>query len=318
MVASEPARPAQRCAACGAPRLVLHMRVAGEAGPEGLAPGTLRFGVALADVARCAACGHMQLAPMPGHEMLERAYEEAESGDYLNEEAGQRATARAALDRIERHVAPERLLDAGCWVGFLLDEARRRGWQVVGVEPSEFAVRHARERLGLDVRQAALFDAGLEPRGFDALVLADVIEHLPDPGAALDQLAALARPGAVLALMLPDAGSRMARLLGRRWWSVIPTHVHLFTRRSLTVLLERHGWQVLELGTAPKAFTVRYYLGRIGGYAPWLSRLLVATAERAGVAGRVWAPDFGDRMAVIARAPGPPAGRPATMGPSHS
>ena len=64
------------------------------------------------------------------------------------------------------------MLDLGCWVGFLLDEARRRGWSVTGVEPSEFASRFARERLGLDVREGGLFEAELESAGFDAVVLA--------------------------------------------------------------------------------------------------------------------------------------------------
>ncbi|MEA2478993.1 MAG: hypothetical protein QOJ07_915, partial [Thermoleophilaceae bacterium] len=62
----------------------------------------------------------------------------------------------------------------------------------------------------------------------------------------------------------------------------------------------------LHLGTAPKAFSVRYYLSRIGGYSPPLAGALVRGAQLAGVADRMWAPDFRDRMAVVARAPSPP------------
>ena len=105
----------------------------------------------------------MQLARFPTEEDLSEAYGEAESEDYIGEEDGQRATARAILDRIEHQVAPGALLDLGCWVGFLLDEARQRGWQTIGVEPSEFASAYARDRLGLDVRTEGLFEAELEP-----------------------------------------------------------------------------------------------------------------------------------------------------------
>jgi SAM-dependent methyltransferase len=204
---------------------------------------------------------------------------------------------------LEHSRAPGSLLDVGCWLGFLLDEARLRGWQVVGVEPSRFASEHARNRLGLDVRTSDLFTAELPLGSFDAIVLADVIEHLPDPGAALERLAGLLAPDGVLLLVLPDAGSRVARWLGRRWWSVIPTHVQYFTRRSLATLLGRHGWQALGWSTAPKAFSVRYYLERIGGYSPGLARGLVKLASGAGLADRMWAPDFRDRMAILARAP---------------
>lgn len=291
------------CAACGGGRLRPHLRVAGAAGPEGLIPTTDRFGTALSDIVRCRDCGHMQLARFPSRAELAAAYAGAESTDYIDEESGQRATARVMLTRIERHAKRGRLLDLGCWTGFLLDEARRRGWQTTGVEPSAFASSFARERLGLDVRTDDLFAAQLDPGAFDAIVLGDVIEHLPDPGHALDRIGSLSAPGGVVLLLLPDAGSLVARALGRRWWSVIPTHVQYFTRRSLVTLLERHGFRPLELGTAPKAFTVRYYLDRIGGYSRRGSRALVALAERASVADRLWSADFHDRLAVVARTP---------------
>lgn len=243
----------------------------------------------------------MQLARFPAEAELAEAYAEAESEDYVGEEAGQRATAREALAAIERHAGPGAILDLGCWVGFLLAEAETRGWAAMGIEPSEFASGFARDRLGLEVLTDDLFEASLPEHAFDAVVLGDVIEHLPDPGAALDRIAALLAPGGVLRMALPDAGSRLARMMGRRWWSVIPTHVQYFTRASITMLLERHGYEVLEIGTAPKAFTVRYYLDRIGGYSKPLSRALVRAAEAVRMADRIWAPDFRDRMAVIAR-----------------
>jgi SAM-dependent methyltransferase len=300
------------CAACGASGLVPHLEVAGDAGPDGLIPTTDRFGTALADLVRCSACGHRQTDPMPAEGELGRAYAGAASDDYVEQEAGQRETARRALARIEHHLVPNphngaarprRLLDLGCWVGFLLAEARERGWEVVGVEPSQFASAYARDRLGLDVRTGELLTSPLPLRHYDAVVMGDVIEHVPRPGETLDRMAALLRPGGLAWMALPDAGSLVARGLGRRWWSVIPTHVQFFTRGSIRTLLERHGWTVLEIATAPKAFSVRYYLERVGGYSPRAARLLVRGARAAGIAERMWAPDFRDRMAVVARAP---------------
>ncbi|MHB8694465.1 MAG: class I SAM-dependent methyltransferase [Solirubrobacteraceae bacterium] len=292
-----------RCAACGGAKLFPHLRVAGALGADGLIPSTDQFGTALGDIFRCSACGHMQLSPMPGAVMLAAAYAEAESGAYIDEEVGQRATARRALVAIERFAPPgdRRLLDLGCWVGFLLDEARISGWEGVGVEPSAFAARYARERLGLEVINEGMFEAELPLGAFAAVALGDVIEHLPDPGAALRRIGELLVPGGVVWLALPDAGSRVARTLGRRWWSVIPTHVQYFTSNSIEILLERAGFRVLQVTTAPKAFTVGYYLSRIGGYSPTAARALAAAARRAGVADRLWAPDFRDRIAVIAR-----------------
>jgi len=239
---------------------------------------------------------------MPDEDVLEHAYAEAASADYVEEEAGQRATARLALEEVERHLPGRgQLLDLGCWVGFLLAEARERGWQTLGVEPSEFASTYARERLGLEVLRADLFSVPLPERAFDAVTMGDVIEHLTEPARALQRIREVMVPDGVLWLALPDAGSRVARVLGRRWWSVIPTHVQYFTRRSITTLLGREGFQVLQISTAPKAFTVAYYLGRIEGYSRPLGRGLVGAARAANLAERMWAPDFRDRMAVTAR-----------------
>jgi SAM-dependent methyltransferase len=246
----------------------------------------------------------MQLDPMPGEAMLAGAYADAASEDYIEEEAGQRETARRALERIEVY-APARgaLLDLGCWVGFLLAEARDRGWRGVGMEPSAFASAYARDRLGLKVVTGDLFGPAVPAGPFEAVVMGDVLEHLVDPGAALRRIRSLSAPRGVLWLALPDAGSRVARAMGRRWWSVLPTHVQYFTRGSIATLLRRHGFEPVEITTAPKTFTVAYYLERIEGYSPAVGRALVSTARGVGMADRMWAPDFRDRMAVIARAP---------------
>jgi SAM-dependent methyltransferase len=144
--------------------------------------------------------------------------------------------------------------------------------------------------------------AELPERHFDAIVMADVIEHLADPAGALTRARGLLREGGVLCLVAPDAGSAVARALGARWWSVIPTHVHYFTRVSLARLLRHCGFDVIATATAPKVFSVRYYLDRVRGYSPALSRALVGAAERIRVADRMWGPDFHDRMVMVGRA----------------
>jgi SAM-dependent methyltransferase len=288
------------CAACGGGPLRPHYSVSQAMDGE-LVANTTAYGSAPADIFRCESCGHMQVEPLPAEEALDEGYAEVDEGAYLDEEQGQRATARRALDRIERHGPRGSLVDLGCWVGFLLSEAQSRGWRATGVEPSRFASQLARERFGLDVRTGTIQNEELPQGAFDAVVMGDVIEHLPDPGAGLQRVRDLLRPGGVVYLALPDAGSRVARTLGPRWWSVLPTHVQYFTRASLARLLARSGFALEWMGTAPKAFSVRYYLERIEGYSPPLATGAVALAARAGLAERLVWPDFRDRMAVVAR-----------------
>ena len=289
-----------RCVACGAGGLRFHLKVSRDDAAS-LVPTTSRYGVAPANLVKCRACGHIQVAEFPAEETLNEGYASVEDHAYLEEEEGQRATAVRMLERIERHVGVGALCDLGCWVGFLLSEAERRGWEARGVEPSRFASDFARDRLGLHVETGTMNDVELPHGHFDAVVLADVIEHLPAPGEALERISRLLVPGGVVFLALPDAGSVVARRLGARWWSVIPTHAQYFTRESMARLLLRHGYGVEWIGTAPKAFSARYYLERLEGYSPPLARGAVAIAERMRVADRLVWPDFRDRMGVVAR-----------------
>ena len=291
------------CAVCGAPDPAPHLSVARADGTD-LAATTTAYGSAPADIVRCARCGHMQVAEFPSGQTLDEGYGDVSEAAYLDEETGQRATAARALDLIERHTpGGGTLCDLGCWVGFLLSEAETRGWKGTGVEPSHFAADFARRRFGLDVHTGTLATVDLPDAAFDCVVMGDVIEHLPDPGAALDAVARLLRPRGVLYLALPDAGSAVARRLGSRWWSVLPTHVQYFTRESLARLVGDRGYTVEWIGTAPKAFTVRYYLERLEGYSKPVAGAAVAVAERARMADRLVWPDFRDRMAVVARGP---------------
>ena len=288
------------CAACGQGPLLPHLEVRAP-GHATLVATTTSYGQAPSDIVRCGHCGHMQVASFPPEPELDGAYAEVSEAAYVAEEVGQRATAARTLERLERHVAPGRLVDLGCWVGFLVAEAQSRGWEAEGVEPSRFASAYARDTLGLNVQTATMHSADLPEGAFDAVVLGDVIEHLPDPGEALERTRRLLSAGGVVHLALPDAGSRVARMMQARWWSVLPTHVQYFTRASLTGLLARHGFVVEWVDTAPKGFTVGYYLGRLEGYSRPVAAAAVAAAERVRLADRLVWPDFRDRMAVVAR-----------------
>lgn len=227
------------------------------------------------------------------------AYTDAADPISVREEPGQVETGRRAIMLVERFVRPGTLADLGCWTGSLLVAARERGWETVGIEPSDWASTRARER-GLDVRTASIARHGLDGASQRAVALCDVLEHLTAPGDALDAIHHLLEPGGALYLTVPDAGSRLARIMGRRWWSVLPMHVQYFTRSTLATLLEQHGFDVRHVGTHAKAFSARYYAERLGGYSRALERLAVTALDLTGGANRLVAPDFRDRLAVVA------------------
>ena len=192
------------------------------------------------DLLECVECGTVQQPTLPAGAQLHDLYRDMRDDAYLVEETGRRATAASLLDLIGEHVESGRLLDVGCGHGLLLDEARRRGFDVVGLELSRTAAHHARDALGLDVREVPLeeFDSW---SSFDVVVLADVLEHLEDPVGAIERCARLLRPGGALCVVTPDPSSITARVAGTRWWGYLPAHTFLVPRATLRELLGAQG-----------------------------------------------------------------------------
>lgn len=104
------------------------------------------------------------------------------------------AAERAALDH-----AQGRILDVGCAAGRHMVEARERGHEAVGIDPSEGAVTVAR-RYGLDVRLGTLLEPGKDLGTFDTFFLLGgnlgLLGSREVAPVALGILAGLARPGA--------------------------------------------------------------------------------------------------------------------------
>jgi 2-polyprenyl-3-methyl-5-hydroxy-6-metoxy-1,4-benzoquinol methylase len=281
----------------------LTLRIRGRGAPptaDALSPSahaTGRHG----DLFGCVECGAIQQPVLPAGAQLHDLYRDMRDDAYLGEEAGRRATAARLLDLIARFVPGGRLLDVGCGPGLLLDEARRRGYDTIGLELSRASAGHARDALGLDVRELALedFEDGIDPPGFDAVVLADVIEHLDDPVGGIARCAALLRPGGVLCVVTPDPSSATARAVGSRWWGYVPAHTCLVPRATLRELLAAAGLVVSTDVPFVRTFTARRWAEGLAERLGPLSAPLDAAARRLPDGARL-SLSLGDERVVLA------------------
>jgi len=207
---------------------------------------------------RCSGCGLVFVNPQPCREYLEKEvydeeYFDAGRGFGIEDALGKgareaRRRANALFRDIEKSMQPGRVLDVGCAAGYVLDTARRRGWDTTGVEISDFAATHAREELGLEVLTGDFPEMGLSTESFDLVLMLDVIEHFRSPRRALEKALDVAAPGGRLVLDTPNYDSAPARFLGTRWGLIAPEH-HLFyfTPRTLSRMLRETGFKDIEI-----------------------------------------------------------------------
>jgi SAM-dependent methyltransferase len=146
------------------------------------------------------------------------------------------------------------VLDVGCGRGFLLDAFRRRGWEPQGTELDDRSAAYAREVLGLEVATGTPDRWPWDDGRFDAVVLWHVLEHLGDPGIAIEEAHRLLRPGGVLMVGVPNFASPEARLTGGGWFHLdVPRHAVHLTPEWLEATLDGVGFDVRRRsGLAPE------------------------------------------------------------------
>ncbi len=156
-----------------------------------------------------------------------------------------RAFDRQRLTLLARAVPPPaRLLDVGSGRGRFALAAQRAGYDALGVEPSLRGVQAA-AAIGAPVIRATIEAAEIEPGSTDLVSLWHVLEHLDDPGGAVQRIAGWLRPGGWLLVGVPNLASVQARVGAERWYHLdVPRHRVHFTPAGLAALLEPHGFVV--------------------------------------------------------------------------
>jgi 2-polyprenyl-3-methyl-5-hydroxy-6-metoxy-1,4-benzoquinol methylase len=226
-------------------------------------------------VGRCTGCGLIYVTRQPTREELDSAYgegyftDQSPDGyrDYMHED-WRVPHARRRVAAVAREVPNGRMLEVGAASGLLLNEARAHGFDVMGVELSDYASAHARERYGLDVRTGDIADFDLGAASFDVVVSFDTIEHVADPQRNVAEMARLVRPGGLAVISTGD----VTRVRDLENWRLMypPLHLFYFTRSTLTDLLHRHGLVVTrvehtgQIGQSARMMSLPWRIKRLG------------------------------------------------------
>lgn len=203
------------------------------------------------DLVRCTGCDLVYVElngrPLDLHALYAHRYSPERN---LREGPRKMREASRQLRVLERLTEGRNLLDVGCGYGFFLAAAQQRGWRATGIEIAEGSATYARGTFGLTVLQQDFVQARFPDGSFDAVVIRHVLEHLPDPARALQEIHRILADGGVVALAVPNIASLAFRLNGSLWWWIDPpTHLYYFRPRTLRLLLERNGFTCLRMDT---------------------------------------------------------------------
>ena len=191
-------------------------------------------------VNRCLSCGFVYLASWK--QSIEQSGALYDYYGRLNDEdfarrysAENRARQQKLLKDLAAYTGGRRLLDVGCGDGQLLQTAEDEGWDALGIDLSETAIRCCHRR-GLSASRTDFFDVSLDEQRFDVIVMSELIEHVPSPQRFLKRAEELLDNGGVVYLTTPNFGSLARRMLGESWSVIHPEHIGYFERSSLRKL----------------------------------------------------------------------------------
>lgn len=208
---------------------------------------------------RCNRCGLVRSDPAADPASVAGLYERS-TFDYQAEVPNLRRTYGRYLARLERHGADrDGLVEIGCGNGFFLEEALAQGYRHIrGIEPSRDAIDSA----SVEMRPLIVHDIlrpGVLPLGSASVAcMFQVFDHLPEPGAALDELRNVIRPGGLALFLNHDAGAASAHMLGERSPIVDVEHFYLYSRETLGKLVVAHGFDVVESGSVWNDYSLGY------------------------------------------------------------
>ncbi|MEK6280446.1 MAG: class I SAM-dependent methyltransferase [Acidobacteriota bacterium] len=238
----------------------------------------------------CENCGVGFVWPQPSNELLEKFYDAEYWSHYMGSEEPLYFRAQLTshifsrqaqcFDRIMNGHRRARVLDIGAGDGTMLRLLTDIGYRdVYGVDLNETNARRAREHLNVNVEACDFLT--FHEKGWDAITLWAVIEHLKDPVSYLRHARTLLNPGGTFILMTGDNSSAQAWIQGALdMWVYPPEHLFYFTRRSLRHLFEQAGYTDFR---AQLQFQPKWKESLL-----WGIRMLLAAKTRLNPNARFW------------------------------
>jgi 2-polyprenyl-3-methyl-5-hydroxy-6-metoxy-1,4-benzoquinol methylase len=191
--------------------------------------------------------------PKPSLDKLPSYYE---SDDYISHTDGRRSLFEKAYHLIKRIALKNKLklintqspkgnlLDIGAGTGDFLVMAKKDGWQITGIEPSEKPKRIAISK-GVTFAEDL---SDLESQTFDVITMWHVLEHVPDLDTYITELKRLIKPSGVIVIAVPNFKSFDANYYGKYWAAYdVPRHIWHFSKTAINKLFAEKEMKLVEV-----------------------------------------------------------------------
>lgn len=201
------------------------------------------FGLSIVE---CKHCKLQALYPRPDQKELygQDYYQGKADYTYIDERENKKFSSyvwKARVRNIQRFILSGNFLDIGSSFGGFLESARDEGFQIQGVEISEYASRYANEK-GIPTFNGSLEDAKFPNNYFSVITMVEVIEHIENPKFFFQELSRILKPGGLLLLQTANFDGWQAKNEGPKYHYYMPGHVFYYSDTILKKILTNLGF----------------------------------------------------------------------------
>lgn len=202
------------------------------------------------EILRCINCGVARTIPVP--DFSKERYKNYGIVQYLNNEKLARSFMNRIIKEITRFKKRGKLLEIGCNVGFLLETAKEKGFEIKGIELTGEAVEYANRLLGEEVvKMVTIEEAKFSDNYFDVVVMSHVLEHINNPINLLRETNRILKSDGIVTIVGPNFEGFCAKIKREKWSGLQPDeHVWQFGITTLKALLEKEGFRVARIKTS--------------------------------------------------------------------
>lgn len=210
-------------------------------------------GYEAAHLCQCKSCNFVFSQQIPSQQELIEHYEGYGRNDYLSPLTILRYN--ELLDEFEQYRNSGKLLDVGCGIGYFLEEAKKRGWEVYGTEYTDEAVEICSKK-GIQMNQGKLETSNYDVESFDIITSFEVLEHINNPVEELTNFNSLLRKGGLVYLTTPNFNSLLRYRL-KAAYNVIcyPEHLSYYSPKTLKKVFSKSGFSVKKIKTTGISLT---------------------------------------------------------------
>ena len=196
-------------------------------------------------LSRCKKCGFVFAKKIPSVKELEEHYKGYGRNDYLSPITIKRYN--ELLDTFEKYRKTNKILDVGCGIGYFLEVARGRGWDVYGTEYTDEAIQICLSK-GINMQKGILSSRNYQSEEFDVITSFEVIEHINNPVDELTNFHKLLRKEGLVYLTTPNFNSLLRYRL-KSEYNVICylEHLSYYTPKTLNKLFTSVGFKTKKI-----------------------------------------------------------------------